>query len=81
MKDIVFAGLWFRHDNRFGIRNVVFSAGCYIGMVRMEYSYDFPVFGSSSFLNLGAHEVTLIAHFPYKDSRKRKMKAIKCSKI
>ncbi len=77
----IFAGIWNRHNIRFGVSSVTAVAGYQDSRFRFGYSFDFNT--SRPWINdlgSGAHEITFTYRF-IKFDKKTKMGTINCPKI
>jgi type IX secretion system PorP/SprF family membrane protein len=81
MRKGIFAGVWGRQNNRFGLGSITALAGYQDTRFRFGYSYDFNT--SLPWITdkgTGAHEITFTYRFN-KSDKKTKMGTINCPKI
>jgi hypothetical protein len=75
------AGLWLRNNFLFTVNTLIVQLGYTNGSFSFVYSYDaWAPKNNQQFKIYGAHEVTFISLFKYKDPKK-KMRTIKCPKF
>lgn len=80
-KDHFTSGLWVKTNKNINFTGAVLMLGYYTDKALFAYSYDIPFYlNRLDGIIYGAHEVTFLYFFQYKNKRK-KMKAIKCPKI
>ncbi len=81
IRKVIFAGIWTRHDTRFGLSSIIAVAGYNDQRIQFGYSFDFNMAKPwISNVGNGAHEIAFIYRFEYKSSSKKKFRAIKCPK-
>jgi type IX secretion system PorP/SprF family membrane protein len=80
-KKPICAGIWLRQNSFLYFSALIFSIGYSVEAVKIDYSYDFNLFRSTNLFDFGAHEISITYKFGNKDTRKKRMNAIKCTKI
>lgn len=74
-------GIWLRNNFSVNLNTAIFQVGYTNAGMTLSYSYDFWAPNNYQQLkNIGAHEVTFIYLFKYKDPKKKK-RAVKCPKF
>ena len=77
----LFAGVWSRFNNHFGISTITVVAGYQNRRMRFGYSFDFNMYQPWIYdLGSGAHELTFTYRFE-KSDKKTKLGTINCPKI
>ncbi len=77
----IYIGLWVHGNNFLGIGSSTILLGTSIEKIEFNYSYDINLSAKQFFSpKMGAHEVTFLYKFEYKERRKRR-KAINCPKL
>ena len=80
-KNILTAGIWLKTNTQFNLTGAVLMFGVVGDYSTFAYSYDVPFYlGGLTGIISGSHEVTFLYKFKY-NSKRKKMKAIKCPKI
>lgn len=74
-------GAWINTNESFNINSIIIAASYTFDVFTLSYSYDIPVnkFYENNLIS-GAHEVTFLMNFKY-NSKRKKIKAIKCPKF
>lgn len=80
-KKPICVGIWIRQNSFLYFSALIFSLGYSVEAFKIDYSYDFNLFRSLNLFNFGAQEISFIYKFGYKNTPKKRMQAIKCTKI